>query len=143
MANKPPPRTHTVPQQDVLNAQAILGQDLVLEDIIVQIPDPLATLQWLARHWLIANSTLCRVCDRPATLITRVDSTDGFRWRCRPHHFTKSVREGPFFKQSPALEAKVHESCTFSVTMRLSQLSSKRHVWVQVLCTLSSTDAAL
>ena len=64
--------------------------------------EPLKTIQWCARHRLIANSKSCPNCSSPMSFKPRTDINDGYTWRCTEARCRKrvSLREGSFFAKS-------------------------------------------
>ena len=51
----------------------------------------LGQLEFLAARRFIRNEMLCDTCGARCGLTRRQESHDGFRWRCRPCHYVKSI----------------------------------------------------
>ena len=96
MAGRPGAPIRNVPQGDILNNDAILMEQWTVFTLVpIFSRTQLGQLEFLAARRFIRNEMLCDTCGARCGLIRtrsrRQESHDGFRWRCRPCHYVKSI----------------------------------------------------
>ena len=95
------PRVRPITLSDnVLNADAIINQEFRFTSILPSINTNELAIEFLASLGLLRNEAICPVCNNNCTMNAYAQGTDGYRWRCNRHNFTKSLRCDSFFEKS-------------------------------------------
>lgn len=97
MAGRPGGPIQIVPETQP--TASLLDAHLKEEAIILLFVEQFEGISWLA-SWLLKNSMVCGRCQNNCRLVKYQQNVDGYRWRCRPCNFTKSIRSGSFFERS-------------------------------------------
>jgi len=91
------PRAPMRISNNVIAANMLSAVDCVPRDMYNAMVNDFNWLTWLADHRLIRNTNDCVNCRRPMSLVRRVESPEGYSWRCRACNSRCSVRRGSFF----------------------------------------------